>query len=286
MMIISTHSEEILLNLLNGTDETSHKRVIHISKLLEAQRKKVESILNELLDEIAPGEVDALFCCEDGDMFLVAQGISVRAFETLKKRLEVSVHISNLTKHMELYELGHHHRLLTEMVDRKLENKTHRVAEEKEAQEAELQEKMRSKALANVLDNKLKDTIKSRRATRKNKEILVVEDDVFTRRLVSETLRGHCTVSEAENGNIALKTYINQAPNMVFLDINMPDLNGHEILHTILEMDPDAFVIMFSGCSDSVNVMRAMRDGAKGFISKPFRKDKLMQYIELCPTGT
>ncbi len=82
----------------------------------------------------------------------------------------------------------------------------------------------------------------------------------------------------------ALDKYTNIAPDILFLDINLPDVTGHELLEKILILDPDAYVIMLSGNCDRDNITQAISKGAKGFIAKPFTKDKLFQYIDRCPT--
>ena len=77
--------------------------------------------------------------------------------------------------------------------------------------------------------------------------------------------------------------YVTHAPDVLFLDIELPDITGHDVLQKVLEMDPDAFVIMLSGNGNKENIFKAMKTGAKGFVGKPFTKDKLLQYILKCP---
>ena len=70
---------------------------------------------------------------------------------------------------------------------------------------------------------------------------------------------------------------------MIFLDIDLPDVNGHEVLSSILKIDANAHIIMLSGNSDQENVVNAIKAGAKGFVAKPFLKDRLYKYIDECP---
>ena len=77
--------------------------------------------------------------------------------------------------------------------------------------------------------------------------------------------------------------YVNKAPAVRFLDIGLPDIDGHTVLKKVFEIDPDAYVVMFSGNGDKENVMKAVKTGAKGFVGKPFTKDKLYQYIDKSP---
>jgi DNA-binding NtrC family response regulator len=61
-------------------------------------------------------------------------------------------------------------------------------------------------------------------------------------------------------------------------------MNGHVILQEIVSFDPDAFVVILSGNSFKENIIAALEDGAQGFVTKPFTKDKLLHYIESCET--
>ena len=84
--------------------------------------------------------------------------------------------------------------------------------------------------------------------------------------------------------NYALETYARIAPDLLFLDINLPDVTGHELLEKIMRIDPDVYVIMLSWNADKQNISQAMQKGAKGYLAKPFLPDKLFQYIERCRT--
>lgn len=127
-----------------------------------------------------------------------------------------------------------------------------------------------------------KDLIASntaKRQQRKTYQILVVEDEPFSRSLVTKTLKGYELLT-AKNGTEALQTYALNFPDIVFLDIIMPDINGHQVLHEIVKHDPEAYIIMLSANSYKEDVLSAVGDGAKGFIVKPFTKEKLNEHIE------
>jgi CheY-like chemotaxis protein len=127
------------------------------------------------------------------------------------------------------------------------------------------------------------EEIKNRRANRNRPELMIIEDDAFSRRLVENVLQKQYALTGLGEANYALETYARIAPDLLFLDINLPAVTGHELLERIITMDPDAYVIMLSGNCDRDNIAQAVSKGAKGFIAKPFTKDKLFQYIERCP---
>ena len=128
--------------------------------------------------------------------------------------------------------------------------------------------------------------ITQRRAKRNHPEIMIIEDDPFSRRLVENTLLKKYPLTGLAEATYALDTYTRIAPDVLFLDINLPDVTGHELLEKIIIIDPDAYVVMLSGNSDRHNITQAMSKGAKGFVAKPFSKEKLFHYIEHCPTIT
>jgi CheY-like chemotaxis protein len=120
---------------------------------------------------------------------------------------------------------------------------------------------------------------KKLRAARMPLHVMVVEDDPLTRRLVTGAFKEHHALITAENAETAIANYLLHAPDIVFLDIGLPDTNGFDVLRQIMAIDPDAYVVMFSGNSYLDNVTAALNEGASGFIAKPFKKDKMRHFI-------
>jgi len=116
-------------------------------------------------------------------------------------------------------------------------------------------------------------------------KVLLVEDDPVTRWMVRNALRSKCQFATAQTGNKALALYSSYQPDIVFLDINLPERNGLSVLDWIMEHDPGAYVVMFSSEGNLDTIVNTLEDGAKGFIAKPFRKEQLIHYIGCCPTA-
>lgn len=159
----------------------------------------------------------------------------------------------------------------------------HRLDEEaaRKLHEQQQHERKRQSILNGGLLKKSLD-IKQRRTNRSKPELMIIEDDAFSRRLVENVLQKKYALTGLGEATTALDTYARVAPDLLFLDIDLPDVTGHELLERILAIDPDAHVIMLSGNADQTNIVQAMNKGAKGFIAKPFTKDKLFQYIDRC----
>ncbi len=122
--------------------------------------------------------------------------------------------------------------------------------------------------------------MKRLRGVRHTPYVLVVEDDPLTRRIVANAFKDNYALVTAQTAHDAVAQYLLCAPDIVFLDIGLPDVSGFAVLNQIVSLDPDAYVVMFSGNSYLDNVTKALNGGAAGFIAKPFKRDKLTHYIE------
>lgn len=111
-------------------------------------------------------------------------------------------------------------------------------------------------------------------------KVLLVEDDPVSRWLVRSALKDECRFASASTANKAFSMYAAFQPDIVFLDINLPDNNGYHVLEWIMRNDPGACVVMLSSQDELDNVATALQDGAAGFISKPFLKDNLLHYVQ------
>lgn len=121
---------------------------------------------------------------------------------------------------------------------------------------------------------------KQLRSARMPLHVMIVEDDALTRRMVASAFKENYALINASNAQEAIENYLTHAPDIVFLDIGLPDTSGFEVLHRIMASDPNAYVVMFSGNAYLDNVASALSGGASGFVSKPFRKEKMQRYIQ------
>ena len=112
-------------------------------------------------------------------------------------------------------------------------------------------------------------------------KILVVDDAGFMRKTVQNHLSkaGYDTFVEGEDGQRAVALYQEQKPDLVIMDITMPNMDGIEALRTIRGMDPGAKVVMCSATGQESMVMEAIQLGALDFIVKPFKADRIIQTV-------
>jgi two-component system, chemotaxis family, chemotaxis protein CheY len=115
--------------------------------------------------------------------------------------------------------------------------------------------------------------------------VLVVDDTKFARLQIRRILEeAGYEIIEAANGADALKQYAKHSPNLITLDVTMPDMSGIEVLGMIMEKDATAKVVIVSASAISGNVREAITLGAVDFIVKPIDKDRVLDTIfKHCP---
>ncbi len=112
-------------------------------------------------------------------------------------------------------------------------------------------------------------------------KILVVDDAGFMRKMVQThlTKAGYTDFIEGEDGARAVELYKENKPDLVIMDITMPNMNGIDALREIKSNDPDAKVVMCSAMGQEAMVMDAIKLGALDFIVKPFKADRIVQTV-------
>ncbi len=115
-----------------------------------------------------------------------------------------------------------------------------------------------------------------------SKRILIVDDAAFMRMMIKNILskNGYEVVGEAENGAVALQLFTELKPDLVTMDITMPEMDGIQGVKAIRGVDPNANIVMCSAMGQQSMVMEAIQAGAKDFIVKPFQQDRILQAIE------
>jgi len=112
--------------------------------------------------------------------------------------------------------------------------------------------------------------------------VLVVDDAAFMRKMVTDALTGggHEVVGEAGNGAEAVARFQELRPDVMTLDITMPEKDGIAALKEIVALDPGAKVVMCSALGQESKVLESIKLGAKDFVVKPFQPDRVLGAIE------
>ncbi|AIM14922.1 MULTISPECIES: response regulator [Neobacillus] len=112
--------------------------------------------------------------------------------------------------------------------------------------------------------------------------VLIVDDAAFMRMMLKDILvkNGYEVVGEAVNGADAVEKYRELQPDIVTMDITMPEMDGITAVKNIRAMDPAANIIMCSAMGQQPMVLEAIQAGAKDFVVKPFQADRVMESIK------
>jgi two-component system chemotaxis response regulator CheY len=115
-----------------------------------------------------------------------------------------------------------------------------------------------------------------------DKTILLVDDAAFMRMMLKDILtkNGYDVVGEAENGARAIEKYKELKPNLVILDITMPELDGIKAAKAIRTEDSSALIIMCSAMGQQAMVIESIQAGARDFIVKPFQPDRVIEAVK------
>lgn len=119
--------------------------------------------------------------------------------------------------------------------------------------------------------------------------VLVADDSLFMRKTLKDILGGRYAVLEADSGRRCIEEYVRARPDMVLLDVVMPEgeQEGVDVLGRLMALDPAAVIVMISALAQQAALVEeCTRLGAKGFISKPFEREQVLRVVEDCLSMT
>lgn len=113
------------------------------------------------------------------------------------------------------------------------------------------------------------------------KRVLIVDDAAFMRMMIRDILErhGYEIVGEAENGEQAVEMYKKLRPDLVTMDITMPEMDGITAVKEIMKFDPKAKIIICSAMGQQAMVIDAIQAGARDFIVKPFQPERVLEAV-------
>lgn len=120
-----------------------------------------------------------------------------------------------------------------------------------------------------------------------SRTILVVDDAAFMRMMIRDILaKEGYTIHEAVNGRDAIEKYAELQPDLVTMDITMPELDGISALRAIRDSDPAARILMVSAMGQQKMIVEALEAGALDFLVKPFQPTKVLETVKKCLQAT
>ncbi len=284
MIVIAKNAEEKLLRTLRHEREgMSSQRCFYIafSKSKRPQKELFEKFLQALQD-LPETYMAQVYICQDRDVFILLSGFMLRQFFDFLEKFSAALNMPELETLGHVFEIGVHYVQLETLCQDKISRIAWEQSQIREKERKENAEKMAFETLEQ-LDAERVATVSVRRNDRREPVVLVVDDDQLVCTLAGNVLREDYQVVLARDGKNALCAFVDEAPDIVFLDIMMPDISGYEVLESLFQIDPDAYVIMFSGRKNQENMMRAFEIGAQGFLGKPFTRERLYHHVGKSP---
>ncbi len=291
MQIIKEDSEERLISLLSLLPNERagwRAQLLKLGVFLNSQDGQMMSLLTSgILNDRLAGAEGAAFFCEDGDVVLVCRAVARRVLDELVDEIWQNIHEIRpdvaIFQIATLYDLSIDWRDLLSLTRDKCSRKQFR---------------MRHVDMASALINLPSEIAPPYppmaaapspqpsapplpSAAPLTASILLVDDDPASLLLTKKALAKAGTILTAEDGASACENFHSANPKLVFLDIGLPDTDGHTVLEDMLAANPDAFIVMLSANSKRTDVLRAMQSGARGFVGKPFSREKLWHYVHL-----
>jgi CheY-like chemotaxis protein len=241
---------------------------LHVENAQETSFDWIETILKQMKPMHKDVDCDVVHCA-DNDVLFISRNLHNDQFHEIASELTDAAFLqAGGQSEVVHYDLFRDWRIVRELL----------FAKTTEVQASVPKPKQHNFGEIASLEAMFSEAKKLRKA-RLPLHVMVVEDDPLTRRMVAGAFKENYALITAENAEEAIANYLLHAPDIVFLDIGLPDASGFDVLHQIMEIDPDAYVVMFSGNSYLDNVTNALSSGASGFIAKPFKKEKMRQYI-------
>lgn len=278
IIVDSNTTEKMIRHLEKVKSADAERRCLHMDLSGTPTEERIEIVTN-IINRIGSSE-DICFFFEDGHVYLFSNALPVREtrfalaeLNTAAGTIVADILVDLVETKLALPQLSTMLRQRMQLI-RQIE--TARIKAAQETAEAQ----RRNSIIHVPVDPTLVQTIDERRQRHTRPVVLLVEDEAFSCKLVEGVLSAHYDVTGVGDGQSAIMTYARIAPHILFLDIDLPDINGHDVLRRIKELDPACYVVMLSGNADRQHITQSMQEGAKGFVGKPFTRDKLRHYVE------
>lgn len=285
MLIVTKNAEQIFLDILSECKKSGvAQRCLYFNPAgFEKPRTHWLPALVRAFEKIESRiEPAHMYVFHDDNIMVLLRGIPYKTLERILHEIAATLQCPDGQNPCAIFDTQADYTHLRSLCEKKYTALNTLRREAEPAQKKFNQDK----ALGDIfihLDPELVLTFSIRKHAHKKPEILIVEDDRLSRTLVKNSLDRRFDPLFVQNGKTAIEFFAETAPDIVFLDIGLPDASGHEVLDYMLQIDPEAYIIMLSGRHDERNVLNALENGAKGFITKPFARKALYQYIARAP---
>lgn len=278
--IVDKNGEDVLFAVLVGLEQQLNQNIDPGISFLQCKffqlgiQPNAEEI-NELLQQTSLNDETRVFICDDGDVF-IQFALNGATDDIEIKQVFLDTYQDQITQCMNMADFFKSYDLTIDLSALKQE------CFRKQGKSTSVSQKLSQYFENDLLISTLRNTallISMQRSFRTKPHILIVEDQAFGQKIMTSILRDYECYIAGSSGE-ALMQYIEKYPDIVFLDINLPDLKGHEFAKLINKIDEHAFVVMVSSNRYPEDIKKAKENNVKGFIAKPFQNDEILALVD------
>jgi|GEM_PF-628321 len=288
--VIRRNAERVLLSAVEQSDQRNKLRGALHFQCSKLELRPEEAALLLILRPLLEDKQAAIYFFQDGDLVITWSGVKKSMLDDLCKRLYAHFQLTGKEALDAYYDFTAHGEDLRSLCRRRIET----LAQSGYATQADNGKEVilvplpgaapaqppATKLEASPEQIALFRSAARHRKGRKYPEIMVVEDQAFSNKLLVRLLEQNSKVYPALNAKTGLELYCANAPDISFLDIEMPGASGHDLAAVISKMDADAYIVMVTANNYIEDVVRAKQNGAKGFVVKPFNKQKILERVD------
>ncbi len=279
--VVDKNAEDMLYALIIAEEQksTSKKEKLSHTKFLQCQFFHIGmavslSDVRQFLDSMTDIDECTLYFCSDGDIIIRWLGGAPDTRDHLVQCITDKFG-ENIKKFMVLEEFFIDYDMVNSRD--KLKSECTKKLKKQTRQGRELAKYFTDEGLISTLKKTVQLT-KMQRAFRVNPHILIVEDQIFSQKILTSILKEY-TCHIAQGAGEALLLYMEKCPDVVLLDLDLPDLSGHNFAKLISKIDEESFVVIVSSNQYKSDIDEAKKNNVRSFIAKPYEKAAILQVI-------
>lgn len=281
--LIEQKSEEKFLIALEGDVRQSLNRGVLVCNFSRIGLVVRATVILPFLKATLRDQEGEIYFCEDGDILVCWRG---RIREVMESVIAAFIaqypHKLNKDNRSEIFQF-YDNRAQDEELRLLLRHKLQRNIKDMVSSQGEVQKTGQNEKWLPVFQENQLLLLQAGIAKRRKRglpELLIVEDQDFSRRLLLGLLEKHFVCHSAVTAHQAVNLYAEYAPDITFLDVELPEANGHQLAALFKRIDPESYIVMVTGNHYSKDVEMAKANKVQGFIVKPYNKQKIVESIE------
>ncbi len=263
------------LQLLRENDQRFYCFYMRDASLVDAEW------FTENIKKVLPKKKISFYFCIRG-IFVISPVIASGDFKKIRALIahKLNKDEKKISGLFEMYDANDDWHVIIKIAKDELKNKRMDM-KDNEHKDKLLRRKQRTEeVISGTIDKETLPDFDQIRDFRHQKIVLIVEDESFSATLLKTLIGKGYGAVVANTGYEAINQYMQQSPDLVFLDIELPDINGIDVLSKLKSIDKNVNVVVVTAHGTTENIAKAMKHRVTGCVSKPVSRQKIMQYLK------